>query len=49
MRQASPPVEPPGVRSLSHGFLVSPQIGLLHPKLQNTLRKKKKIIPITSM
>lgn len=41
MRHASPPVEPPGVRSLSHGFLVSPQMGLLHPKLHNNYAQKE--------
>ena len=32
-RQASPPDDPPGVRSLQKGFFVIPQIGLPHPKL----------------
>ena len=34
IRQASPPEEPPGVRSLLHGFVVIPQTGLLQPKLK---------------
>lgn len=44
IRQASPPVEPPGVRFGSHGFFVSPQIGLLQPKLQVALGKLKSIL-----
>lgn len=35
IRDPSPPDDPPGVRSLFHGFLVNPQIGLLQPKLKN--------------
>ena len=35
MRHPSPPDDPPGVRSLLCGFIVKPQIGLLHPKLPN--------------
>lgn len=34
-KQASPPEEPPGVLSSHQGFLVEPQIGLLHPKLSS--------------
>ena len=33
MRLASPPEEPPGVRSVLCGFFVKPHTGLLQPKL----------------
>ena len=33
IRLPSPPELPPGVLSVFQGFLVIPQIGLLHPKL----------------
>ena len=33
IRAPSPPDDPPGVRSLFHGFFVNPQIGLPQPKL----------------